>query len=79
LGNHDEPNDSIEEIATNYIESGELYNRKTTNVDINFISNIASAIDNDPKTKLMVECQNRSHWFKWKEAIETELRSLSKR
>jgi hypothetical protein len=27
LGNHDEPpNDSIEEIAINYIDTGELYN-----------------------------------------------------
>ena len=36
MGNHDEREDDHEEIATNYVESGESYNRKTTIVDINF-------------------------------------------
>jgi hypothetical protein len=79
LENHDEPDDSIEETATNYTESEELYNRKTTNVDINFVSKIVGAIDDEPEPKSMAECRKRSNWFKWKEAIETELRSLSKR
>jgi hypothetical protein len=39
LENHDELDDPIEEIAINYAESGELYNRKNTIVDINFVSN----------------------------------------
>ena len=79
LGNHDELDDSIEEIAINYAESGELYNRKNIDVDINFVSNIAEAINEDPEPKSMAECRKRSDWVKWKEAIETELRSLSKR
>ena len=79
LRNHDELDDSIEEIATNYVEYGELYNRKNTQVDINFVSKIAEAINEDPEPKSMAECRKRSDWVKWKEAIETELRSLSKR
>jgi hypothetical protein len=77
LGNNDQPDDSIEEISINYAESRELYNRKTTDVDINFVSKIADAIE-DPEPKSMVG-RKRSDWVKWKEAIETELRSLSKR
>lgn len=32
--------DSIEEIATNYVQSGELYNQKTTYVNNDFVSMI---------------------------------------
>jgi hypothetical protein len=76
LGNHKEPDDSVEEIAINYVE---LYNRKTTIVDTDFVSMITVVIAEDPELKTMVECQKRSDWVKWKEAIETELLSLSKR
>jgi hypothetical protein len=38
LGNHDEWVDDHEEIATNYVESGESYHRKTTIVDISLLS-----------------------------------------
>jgi hypothetical protein len=79
LGNHKEPDDSVEEIAINYVETGELYNRKTTVVDTDFVSMIAVVIAEDPEPKSMAECQKRSDWVKWKEAIETELLSLSKR
>ena len=79
LENHDELDDSIEEIAINYTESRELYNRQNTYVDINFVSKIAEAINEDPEPKSMAECRKSSDWVKWKEAIETELRSLSKR
>jgi hypothetical protein len=34
MGNHNEWEDDHEEIATNYVESGELYKRKTTVVDV---------------------------------------------
>jgi hypothetical protein len=69
LGNHDELDDSIEEIAIKYAESGELYNRKNTNVDINFVSKIVEAINEDPEPKSMLECRKRLDWVKWKEAI----------
>ena len=79
LENHDELDDSIEEIAINYTESRELYNRQNTYVDINFVYKIAIVINEDPKPKSMAECRKHSDWVKWKEAIEAELRSLSKR
>ena len=78
-GNPNELDDSNKEMATNYAHSGELYNRKTTVVDINFVSKIATVIDEDPEPQSMAECQKRSDWVKWKEAIEMELRSLKKR
>jgi hypothetical protein len=34
---------------------------------------------NDPDPKIMAECEQRSDWIKWKEAIEAELDSLRKR
>jgi hypothetical protein len=48
LGNHNEPVDSVEEIAINYVEMGELYNRKTTIVDTDFVSMIDVVIAEDP-------------------------------
>ena len=77
-GNHDE-SEGIDEISTNYVESGESFNRKTTNVDIYFSSKIAKdlALDREPKT--MAECMKCSDWSKWMAAIEDELRSLAKR
>jgi hypothetical protein len=76
--NHDESG-GIEEISINYIETGESYNRKSTNVDIFFSSKIANdlALDHEPKT--MAECMKRSDWSKWMATIEDELRSLTKR
>ena len=79
LGNHKEPDDSVEEIAINYVEMEELYNRKITIVDTDCVSMIVVAIAEDPEPKSMAECQKRSDWVKWKEAVEPELRSISKR
>ena len=78
-GNQNELDDANEEITTDYVESRDLYNRKTTVVDINFVSKIATVIDEDPEPKSMAECRKRSDWVKWKEAIETELCLLKKR
>src|SRR4051812_22955439 len=78
LGNHDQLVEMNDEISINYIDSGELYNRKTTIVDIYFASNISS-VELDPEPKTMAECQKHSEWVKWKEAIEAELRSLYRR
>jgi hypothetical protein len=79
LANHNELDDSIEEIAINYAKSGELYNKKNADIDINFVSKITEAINEDPEPNSIVECRKRSNWVKWKETIETELHSLSKR
>lgn len=79
LGIHKKPDHSVEEIAINYVETGELYNRKTTIVDNDFVFMIAVVIAEDHEPKSMAECQKRSDWVKWKEAIKTELLTLSKR
>jgi hypothetical protein len=71
--------DDHEEIATNCVESGESYHRKTTVVNIYFASKNADSLDPDPELKSMIECRKRSDWDKWKAAIEAELHSLCKR
>jgi hypothetical protein len=77
LGNHDEST-RVNEISTNYIDSGESYNRKSTIVDINFSTTIANNLLNDHDPKTMAECEKRSDWPKWKDAIQVELASLNK-
>ena len=69
----------MEEISTNYFDSGESYNRKTIIVDTYFAASIAENLQNDLDPKSMVECKKRSDRNKWKEAIEAELASLTKR
>ena len=78
LGNND-TSQRVHEISINYIESGESYDRKSTVVDIYFTESIAEIIQNDPDPKSMVECKKRSDWNQWKDAIQAELASLSKR
>jgi hypothetical protein len=70
--------DRIMENSTNYVETREIYDRKTINVDIYFAEKIAK-IDLDPEPKTILECKKRSDWPKWKEAIASELVSLNKR
>jgi len=78
LGNNEE-SQGVLEISTNFINSGESFNRKTTIVDNYFSSKIALDLQPDPEPKTMAECLKRSDWIKWKEAIEAELLSLNKR
>jgi hypothetical protein len=78
LGNT-EPSIGVQEISINYLTSGATYDRKTTDVDIYFSTSIAENLQNEPDPKSMVECKKRSDWNKWKEAIEAELASLTKR
>jgi hypothetical protein len=68
-----------DEIAINYVETGETYDRKATNVDIYFSEKIAEDLQNDLDPNTMAECTKRSDWIKWKTAIEAELASLYKR
>jgi len=77
LGNT-EQSEEVQEI-TNYVYSGESYNKKTTIVDVYFATSIADNLQKDPNPKSMAECKKHSNWNKWKEAIETELASLTKR
>jgi hypothetical protein len=69
----------VQEISINYTISGELYDRKNTVINSCFSSIIAGNLLSDPDPKSMVECQQRSDWTKWKEAINSELSSLAKR
>ena len=78
LGNHDDLL-RVDEIAINYIGTGESYDRNATTVDIFFSEQIAETLQSDPDPKSMVECKKRSDWNKWKDAIETEIASLTKR
>jgi hypothetical protein len=77
LGNSDESLRS-DEIAINYVETGETYDRKATNVDIYFSEQIAEDLRNDLDPKTIAECTKRSDWIKWKTTIEAELASLYK-
>jgi hypothetical protein len=40
---------------------------------------IAELIQNDLDPKTMAECRSHSNWNQWKEAIQVEIASLSKR
>ena len=78
VGNNEE-SQGVMEIFTNFINSEGSFNRKTTIINNNFSSKIASDLQPDPEPKTMAECLKRSDWIKWKEAIEAELLSLKKR
>jgi hypothetical protein len=78
LGN-DDASERVHKFFINYLESGESYDRKTTIVDIDFSAMIAELFQNDPDPKTMAECKSRLDWNQWKEAMEAEITSLSKR
>jgi hypothetical protein len=68
----------VDELATNYIETGETFDRKATVVDSYFSKKVVDIL-NDLDPKSMVECRKRSDWNQWKEAIEKVIASLYKR
>ena len=69
----------VDEIAINFIETRESYDRKSIIVDIYFSEQIANILQTDSDPKSMTECKKRSDWDKWKVAIETEIASLYKK
>ena len=77
-GSHDESL-RLDEIAINFIETGEFYDRKSTIADCYLSEQIANILQTDSDSKSMIECEKRSNWDKWKVAIETEITSLYKR
>ena len=82
LGNDEDPVDVNIEVAMNFVNTGETYNRNITVVDDIFFSTTALTISNynlDVEPKSIAECQKRSEWVRWKQAIEIELDSLNKR
>jgi hypothetical protein len=78
LGDED-ASQRVHKISINYLESRESYDRKTTIVDIYFSAMIAEILENDLDPKIMAECKRRSDWNQWKDAIQAEISSLSKR
>jgi hypothetical protein len=77
LGNHDEFH-GVQEIFINYTSSGELLDHTTTVVNSCFSTMVVDIL-NDPDSKTVAECKQRSDWIKWKEAVEAKLDSLRKR
>jgi hypothetical protein len=78
MGNNEEST-GIREISTNYSETGISYDRKTTVVDTFFSKQIAHDLHNDPDPKTLVECRKCPDWTQWKNVIQSELDSLTKR
>ena len=70
-----------EKISINYIHKGKIWDRNTILIDDGFSFQVAMDIisndeDHDPQN--MNECRCRNDWLKWKEAIQTKLKSLAK-
>ena len=71
-----------EEISINYILKGKIWDRNTTLIDDAFSFQVAMDIisnDEDHEPQNMNECRCQNCWLKWKEAIQIELKSLTKR
>ena len=71
-----------EEISINYIHKGKIWNRNTTLINDGFSFQVDMDIirnDEDQEPQNMNECLRRNDWLKWKEAIQTKLKSLAKR
>ena len=70
------------EISINYTMTGKRQNRINVVVDNIFAYNVAHNIiheNEDYEPKSVDECRNRKDWPKWKEVIQAELNSLTKR
>ncbi|KAL0540982.1 hypothetical protein IC582_021009 [Cucumis melo] len=70
------------EISINYTMTGKRWNRINVVVDNIFAYNVAHNIiheNEDYEPKSVDECRNRKDWPKWKEVIQAELNSLTKR
>ena len=71
-----------EEISINYIHKRKIWDRNTTLIDDAFFFQVAMDItsnDEDQEPQNMNECRRQNDWSKWKEAIQTESKSLAKR
>ena len=71
-----------EEISINYMNQGEIWDRRNTLVSNVFSFQVAMDIirnDEYQEPQTINECRNRQDWEKWKEAIQAELNCLAKR
>ena len=71
-----------EEISINYMNQGEIWDRRHTFVNSAFSFQVAKGImqnNDDEEPQTLNECRNRHDWEKWKEAIQEELNGLAKR
>ena len=71
-----------EEISINYMNQGEIWDRRHTLVNNAFSFQVAKGImqnNDDQEPQTVNECRNRHDWEKWKEAIQAELNCLAKR
>ena len=71
-----------EEISINYMNQGEIWDRRNTLVSNAFSFQVAKGImqnNDDQEPQTINECRNRQDWEKWKEAIQAELNCLAKR
>jgi hypothetical protein len=71
LGSHYESL-RVEEIAINFIETVESYDRKSIIVGCYLSEKIANILQIDSYPKSMIECKKRFEWDKWKVAIKTD-------
>ena len=71
-----------EEISINYMNQGEIWDRRHTLVNNAFSFQVAKGImqnNDDQEPQTINECRNRHDWEKWKEAIQAKLNCLAKR
>ena len=71
-----------EEISINYMNQGEIWDRRNALVSNAFSFQVAKGImqnNDDQEPQTINECRNRQDWEKWKEAIQVELNCLAKR
>ena len=69
-------------ISVSYVHTGEKWDRNNIVINNIFAFQVASDIirnDEDPEPRNVEECRHRNDWPKWKEAIQAELNSLTKR
>ena len=69
------------EISINYVHDMKLWDRSKAIIDDVFVYSAALDVDinSDPEPQSVDECRRRKDWLKWKDAIQTELNSLSKK
>jgi hypothetical protein len=58
----DVPDALHDEMAINYVNLGESFNRAMANIDVNFSRKIASIIDLDPGPNTLADCKKRLDW-----------------